>query len=281
MKKMAETSANAAPPSKAPMASPGRANIIAIASGKGGVGKTWLSTTIASAFAFRDQRVLLFDGDLGLANVDVQLGLTPEHDLGSVIAGRLSLTDAITAFEGGATGANRSAGGFDVLAGRSGSGALSSLTQAEIQGMIQGLYSLADQYDRVIIDLAAGVDRAVTTLAAAAASVLVVLTDEPTSLTDAYAFVKIMSSRKPELDVRIVVNQAESLAQGRKVYQALLTACRNFLDVAPPLAGVISRDPKVRDSIRQQTSILSRHPKSLAGADVAKLAGSLAQNVGN
>ena len=102
-------------------------NLITVASGKGGVGKTWFASTLAHTLAFRGKRVLLFDGDLGLANIDVQLGLTPEHDLGSVIAGRIEFEDAVTPFQGGADSSNKEAErktGFDVIAGRSGSGTL-------------------------------------------------------------------------------------------------------------------------------------------------------------
>ncbi|MEM8987460.1 MAG: MinD/ParA family protein [Pseudomonadota bacterium] len=256
----------------------GQKNMIAIASGKGGVGKTWLSSTLATAFAFRGERVLLFDGDLGLANVDVQLGLTPTCDLSDVIAGRAELADAVSAYDGGATGDNgkRRPGGFDVLAGKSGSGALAALTQAELMGLIQGLRSLAGHYDRILVDLAAGIERPVTALAAASATSLIVLTDEPTSLTDAYAFIKVLAARRRNADIRIVVNMAESQAQGKRVYQSLLTACKNFLDLSPPLAGIITRDPKVKDAIRSQTALLARHPQSEAGEAASRIAAGLA-----
>ncbi len=252
-------------------------NMIAVASGKGGVGKTWLSTTLSNAFALQGDRILLVDGDLGLANVDVQLGLTPACDLGAVIAGRAAMEEAITEYEGGA-GARDTAhrgGGFDVLAGQSGSGALANLSGAEMMGMIQALRALSNTYDRVIVDLGAGIDRAVTALSAMSGATLVVLTDEPTSLTDAYAFIKVMSSRAQEADIRIVVNAAENEDQGRKTYEALAKACQSFLDVSPSLAGIVVRDPKVKEAIRAQTALLTRHPSSPAGLCVSRIAAQL------
>ena len=269
------TAASEPSSSSASAAFPVSQNVVAIASGKGGVGKTWFSATLASALAGLDRRVLLFDGDLGLANIDVQLGLTPEQDLGAVIAGRARLEEAVTPFKGGAEGKNRIKGGFDVLAGRSGSGALSALTTAELAGIVQGLHSLAGHYDSVIVDLSAGLDRAVTGLSAASGVTLVVVTEEPTSLTDAYAFIKVMAMRSQDADIRVVVNMAENESDGKRVYQALLKACTNFLDIKPALAGVIIRDPKVRDAVRHQTPLYSRHPKSEAGAAVKKLAAQL------
>ncbi|NWH07950.1 MAG: MinD/ParA family protein [Alphaproteobacteria bacterium] len=251
-----------------PIARPPR--LIAIASGKGGVGKTWLSATLAHALAQENERVLLFDGDLGLANIDVQLGLTPTNDLGAVISGRMTLAEAVTPFAGGA-----SEGGFDVLAGRSGSGALAHLNRAEIGAMAQSLKLLATHYDRTIVDLGAGLDLAVLGLTAACDTTLVVLTEEPTSLTDAYALIKIMNRAGDMRDTRVVVNMAQSEEAGRKTWGALANACRNFLGLEPPLAGVIRRDEKIKEAIRRQTAFLTRHPAAPAAADVTALARSL------
>jgi flagellar biosynthesis protein FlhG len=236
---------------------------IAIASGKGGVGKTWLAITLAHALTRMGKRVLLFDGDLGLANVDVQLGLTPRVDLGSVISGRTNVTGAITRHEGI---------GLDVLAGRSGSGALSELSAENLASLLVRLRAETTMYDVVLLDLSAGIDRIVRQIAAASDLLLVVATDEPTSLTDAYALLKLQTSDQPTGDARIVVNQAQSAAAGQQTYATLRRACLAFLHREPPLAGVIRQDPKVRDAIRRQTSLLQRHPNSIAAEDVEVLA---------
>ncbi|HCE23778.1 MAG TPA: cobyrinic acid a,c-diamide synthase, partial [Hyphomonas sp.] len=154
------------------------ASIIAVASGKGGVGKTFMAITLASAFAQAGKRTLLVDGDLGLANVDVQLGIAPETDLAAVIAGWVELDDAVTAVDGGAAD-----GGFDVLPGRSGSGALAELPPEEVARLAAGLSALALQYDQVVVDLGAGIEANCMRLARAADKALMVITDEPTSMT--------------------------------------------------------------------------------------------------
>jgi len=250
-------------------AAPRIPNLVAIASGKGGVGKTWFAVTLTHALARAGERVLLVDGDLGLANVDVQLGLTPGRDLAGVVAGTIRADSAITQVEDGAGGGRH---GFDVLAGRSGSGALGALKPDELMGLVRTIQELATKYDRVVLDLGAGIDAPVRLMCSAAAQVLVVLTDEPTSLTDAYALVKLLYMRNAAAAIDIVVNQAEGVPQGRRTHQALAQACRSFLGREPALAGIIRRDKLVKEAIRQQTALLGRYPQSGAGADVAAVA---------
>ncbi|WP_419898067.1 nucleotide-binding protein [Roseomonas sp. USHLN139] len=237
--------------------------LIAIASGKGGVGKTWLAITLAQTLAQRGRRVLLADGDLGLANVDVQLGLQPERDLQAVLAGRIALTQAVI---------HHPEGGFDVLAGRSGSGMLASLRPEVVEHVATLLRAATGRWDVVILDLGAGLAPATRRLAAAADTLLVVATDEPTSLTDAYATLKLHGTDRPGGDARIVVNQAIDVPSGRRTAATLQRACSTFLQRDVPLAGLVRRDERVRDAIRRQMPLLSRHPTSAAAADVAVLA---------
>jgi len=239
---------------------------IAIASGKGGVGKTWFAITLAHALARRGTRVLLFDADLGLANVDIQLGLTPKHDLGGVIAGRATLADATL---------HPAETGFSVVAGRSGSGALSAIEPAALERVLTALRCEAARYDVVLLDLGAGLERAVRRLSAWADTMLVVATDEPTSLTDAYAVIKLYAADRPQGDVRVVVNQAATRQAGERTFATLERACQTFLGRAPLLAGIVRRDDRVRDAIRRQTLLLSRHPTCPAAVDVEAVAGSL------
>lgn len=238
-------------------------NLIAVASGKGGVGKTWFSITLSHALAKAGKKVLLFDGDLGLANVDVQLGLMPKRDLNDVIRGRLGLDKVTQRYE---------EGGFDIVAGRSGQASLSALPSQRLTLLRDQLLEVADLYDVVVMDLGAGVDRTVRMFSATATKTLLVTTDEPTSLTDAYAFIKLGSAAGMSKHISVVINQASSMLEGERTYKTLLKACENFLRLSPPLAGMVRHDARVKDSIRHQTPILIRSPNADAAEDVQKVA---------
>lgn len=238
-------------------------NVIAVASGKGGVGKTFFSTSLSHAMAKAGKKVLLFDGDLGLANVDVQLGLMPKRDLNDVIRGRLGLDKVIQHYEDG---------GFDIIAGRSGQASLSALPSQRLTLLRDQLLEVADDYDVVILDLGAGVDRIVRMLSASAIRTLLVTTDEPTALTDAYAFIKLGSAAGMSKNVGVIINQATNKTEGEKTYKTLLKACENFLRLTPPMIGMVRHDPRVKDTIRHQTPILTRSPNSEAAEDIENIA---------
>lgn len=237
--------------------------LIAVASGKGGVGKTWFSITLAHMLARSGRRVLLFDGDIGLANVDVQLGIHPDFDLGNVYAGKCALEDAIIPYD---------KGGFDVIAGRSGSGSTADMSLEHLQRIGKTLSELVSQYDFVIIDLGAGIDKSTRYLASLAQKALIVVTEEPTSLTDAYAFIKLSQSMPKTPHVQVVVNQASTQKDGQKTYDSLNRACTSFLNISPPCVGIIRKDNKVRDAIRSQQSMIITAPHSTAATDVAQIA---------
>ena len=248
--------------------------VIAVASGKGGVGKTWLSITLAHILAGKGARVLLFDGDFGLANIDIQLGLTPARDLSDVASGRVALSGAVTPYAGpDGTGPS-----FGILPGRAGASVLSGLTVADLDAMLTNLRALA-AYDTILLDLGAGIDRITRRLAAWADTLLVVTTDEPTALADAYAVLKlhardrlVLSHEDATADVRIIVNQATSLASGERAFATLAKACANFLGWTPCLAGIIRRDASVSDAIRRQTLIAIRHPNTPAAVEAGRIA---------
>jgi flagellar biosynthesis protein FlhG len=243
------------------------APIYAVASGKGGVGKTWLSTMLATAFGRTGQRALLVDCDLGLANVDVQLCVRAEHDVHSVVRGFIELNSAVTPVLGG-PGRN---GGFDLIAGHSGTGALNAVKVEEVARLANSLSLLAPHYDRVILDVAAGVDPTVLRFVRAADHLVLVTTEEPTALTDAYALVKVLHMQGSKIVPFVIVNMAENRMKGRKVFDQFAKACHEYLNVKPKFAGVINRDPRVPDSIRAQTPLPIRHPQSQAYEDVIRI----------
>ena len=182
-----------------PAATPDKRNIIAVASGKGGVGKTWFAITLAHALARAGRKALLFDGDLGLANVDVQLGCTPRRDLASVVAGEYTLAQAATPHSCG----------FDIIAGRSGSGNLASMPASRLaRSARRAAAASAQGYDWVVLDLGAGIERTVRLLTAQSRACLVVTTDEPTAITDAYAYIKVTALERLADGIQIVVNMA-------------------------------------------------------------------------
>lgn len=237
-------------------------NMIAIASGKGGVGKTWLSITLAGLLAERGKSVLLFDGDFGLANVDIQLGLSSMQDLGAVLTGATPMNAAVSHYD---------KGGFDVMAGRSGTGALANIPYSRLQLLHDDLLLLATHYDHVVVDLGAGLEKSVRLFAGSAGTVLVMCTDEPTALTDAYAFIKVIRKEAPEANIQIIVNAASSFKEGERTYHTLAKACESFLGFEPLLCGIIRRDTRVKESIRAQVPTLLSYPDCDALKDVRAL----------
>lgn len=238
-------------------------NIIAVASGKGGVGKTWFSITLAHTLRQKGRNVLLFDGDLGLANVDIQLGLNPGGDLWQVVNGKASFHDIVT---------RDPATGIDVVTGRSGSGELADATEEDLDTLARGLALVGSMYDDVILDLGAGVDRSVRRLAANAGRILVLTNIEPTSITDAYALIKLLKQNSPATPIEVIVNSALDYRDGDRTYSKLKMACTSFLNFEPPFLGMIHQDSYVPDAIRRQVPLATRHPTSQAVADVERIA---------
>ncbi|QXM24289.1 AAA family ATPase [Elioraea tepida] len=260
---MTARAALAAPAFEAPPRPAGR--LIAIASGKGGVGKTWLAISLSQALAERRRQVLLVDGDLGLANVDVQIGLSVTRDVTGLLRGERVEALATPVPDAG----------FSVLAGRSGSGALAALAESQFETILTGL-SGARGYDHVVLDIGAGLDRTARRLAAFADTLLVVTTEEPTALTDAYACLKLAALDRPGGDRRVVVNMAVSQLSGERTWATLRKASETFLKESPPLAGVVRRDARVAEAIRRQVPFLTRHPTAEAASDLRALAALLA-----
>ena len=244
-----------------------RGDVIAIASGKGGVGKTWFSITLAHALAKMGKRVLLFDGDLGMANVDVQLGLLPQLDVVDVLMGDKNLKDVITSFEDPEEDVT-----FDIIPGRSGAGTLSQIPMSKIMALRADLAVLASDYDYVLIDLGAGVEPSIRHFVAEADFSFILSTQEPTSMSDAYSFIKLLKQEAPEKEMHLVVNQAMTIKDGNNVFASLREMGEKFLEVSFELMGVIRFDKKVPESIRYQAPTLSYCPNIRPANDVVSVA---------
>ncbi|MFN8956777.1 MAG: AAA family ATPase [Hyphomonadaceae bacterium] len=241
---------------------PGR--IVAVASGKGGVGKTFIAVSLARSLAEQGERVLLVDGDLGLSNVDIQLGVQPDLTLAHVMDGEATLAEAVMRIAGGAA----SPSGFDLLPGSHGIASFADLGERDVQRIAAGISALSFSYDRVIVDLAAGIGHAMLKLAADADDVLIVALDEPASLTDGFAFVKLLKSRRPNARIGVLANRVKNKKEADRIHQSFARACGSYLGFEPGFAGAIHEDQAVKTALRAQM-LLSRHaPTSTALGDL-------------
>ncbi len=237
---------------------------LAIASGKGGVGKTVLAVTLGHALARTGARVLVVDADLGLANVDVHLGLVEDRHLGRALAEGRPLVEMIV---------REPTTGLDLLLGPSGWRSLAALEGETLERLAREIEVLAAGYDAALFDLPAGIGPRTLRLARLARRALLIATPEPTALTDAYALLKVGLKDHPGLG--LVVNMAEDRADGTNAARTLATTARRFLDRELPVVGIVRRDPRIADAIARQRPLLVRHPNAPAAADVEELARSL------
>jgi flagellar biosynthesis protein FlhG len=237
-----------------------------LASGKGGVGKTFLAVTLAHALARRGRRVLLVDADLGLANVEVQLGLEPGIALARAIQAGLDLGRLVR---------RHPACGFALIGGSGSGGALSGLATARLEQAVQGLQSLGRGFDDVLVDLPSGLGRIASTFASAAARLVIVGNNEPTTLTDNYAFIKLTRTATPP--PWFIANDVADAAEGSLAHATLARACRRFLELDCRELGTVRRDPRVPEAIRRQMPYLDRSPAGPAARDIEGIAKRLAE----
>lgn len=236
--------------------------VIAVASGKGGVGKTNVSVNLAVGMSQLGRQVMLLDADLGLANVDVMLGLQPRANLSHVLDGSRTLEEVVV--EGPA--------GVRIVPASSGVARMADLSPAEHGGLIRAFSELSLPLDVLVVDTAAGVSDAVARFARAAQEVLVVVCDEPASITDAYALIKVLNRDHRVDRFNVLANMVPDEAAGRQLHRKLALVCDRFLDVVVRYAGAIPYDPALRAAIQRQCAVVEASPGCPASRAFKKLA---------
>jgi flagellar biosynthesis protein FlhG len=252
-----------------------RAEVMAVTSGKGGVGKTFLSANLAAALAKRGKRVLVLDADLGLANLDVVLNLHPKITLHDVFTGKCHLEDAILP----------APGGFSVLLAGSGLVEYSRLTP-EVREQLQRIIdTLAPRFDHILLDTGAGISDVVLYAVSLADEVLVLATPEPTSMTDAYATIKVLATQQQRRAIRLVVNQVGRIGEGKVIRNQLQLVVDKFVVPLLPeggaapvleLIGEVPLDPSVRESVQKRLLLVEMLPGSAAAQSVDAIAAKIA-----
>lgn len=238
---------------------------LAITSGKGGVGKTTLSTNLGIALRQLGQRVVLFDADLGLANLDVMLGVKPRHTLENVLSGEVPLASAVS--EG--------PGGVRFIAGGSGIESLVNLDPRHLHLFLSELMNLEASTDLLIFDTGAGIDRTVMAFLQAADETILVVTPDPSSMLDAYATAKVLWSHSTSARVKIVPNSVRDEAEAKAIYAKLFSICKQFLNQGPDYGGFVRYDPRAAACVRKRVPFVVEDPQSPAARDVDGIAAAL------
>ncbi len=236
--------------------------VIAVTGGKGGIGKTNVSVNLSLALAKLNRRVVLLDADLGLANVDVLLGLEARKNLADVLNGDCSLTDIMVP----------GPGGIRVVPAASGVRTMTSLGPREHSGIIQAFSDVDDQLDVLVVDTAAGISEAVTSFVHAAQEVLVVVCNEPTSITDAYALIKVLNRDHGIFKFNILANMVHSPQEAQQLFRKLAAVADRFLNVALKLSGAIPYDEMLRKSVQKREPVCLAYPRSKAALAFKELA---------
>jgi len=239
-----------------------RAHVLAIASGKGGVGKTNTSVNLAIALSQQGQRVVLLDADLGLANVEVLLGINSLYNLQHVISGEKKLKDILV----------QGPGGISVVPGSSGLSQLADLGPQARQRILDGFDEVQEGADFFLLDTMAGIGQNSSGFASAADEVLIVATPEPSSIVDAYAMIKTVVQIRPEIAIQLVVNMALNEAQADAVAAKLRRVVDHYLNRPLDYAGFVPRDPHVANSVMQTSPFLLRYPQAPASQRIMALA---------
>ncbi|HDY83288.1 MAG TPA: MinD/ParA family protein, partial [Halieaceae bacterium] len=237
-------------------------NVIAVTSGKGGVGKTNIAVNLAVSMAKQGREVVLFDADLGLANVDIALGLKPKYDIRHVISGERSLEEIL--LDG--------PGGVRIVPASSGISGMTNLSTPERAGLVRAFSELTLPLDTLIVDTGAGIDSSVLTFSSACQTIVVVICDEPTSITDAYALIKVLNNKCGVKRFQLLANMVDNESQGRQLYSKLNKVAERFLDVHLGYLGAIPRDGYLRKAVQQQGAVVDVYPRSPSAQALLKIA---------
>lgn len=236
--------------------------VIAVTSGKGGVGKTSIAINFAIALTELDKRVLVFDADLGMANVDVLLNLKPEYDILDVITGNKKVKEVIV----------NGPKGIRFIPGASGLQQLAYLSDSQFNNIISGFNEIEGEYDYMLIDTGAGLSRNVTDFLLASDEVFLVTTTEPHAIMDAYSIVKVMTDLKADKNINLMVNRCESPGEALTVANKMQVTGRRFLNVEINYLGHILEDKNVSRSIKSQVPLLVQSPEAPASRCIRALA---------
>ncbi|MEK9713331.1 MAG: MinD/ParA family protein [Thalassolituus sp.] len=236
--------------------------VIAVTGGKGGVGKSNVSVNLGIALAEMGRRVVLLDADLGLANIDILLGISANRTIENVLQGECDLRDVLV----------KGPGGFRIVPASSGTQKLSQLNSMEHAGLIQAFSDIGDDIDVLIVDTAAGISDTVLSFVRAAQEVLVVVTDEPTSITDAYAQIKLLNRDYGLFRFRVVANMVRSPQEGTALFAKLTKVTDRFLDVAMQYVGAVPQDDAVKRAVQRQKAVVEAYPRSKAATAFRSLA---------
>lgn len=242
-----------------------QAKVLAITSGKGGVGKTNIAANLAICLSASRKKVLLVDADLSLGNLDVIMNINSKYNISHMITGRKSIEQII----------HIGPAGLEIICGASGLEDLTNINEFQRQRLLKDLAKLGSDTDMIVIDTAAGISKSVIGFCLAADHVLVVTTPEATAMTDAYAMIKVLVGNRFAGRISLIVNMAETTAEGKKTYQQIANVVRRFLNTHVYDAGILLRDEQLSSAVRLRKPVVLAHPKARITSSLVALAAKL------